>query len=102
MFQQNMRGFLSLQRKILICRGFILKPTKRALTAVKNGTRDFQNRSLYKRLAYISVTITKEFERVYYFNIGKKCFEKQIFFEKLECHFPLKSAMMKNAKWPYQ
>ena len=41
--RQNLRWFLSKHWRTLFLRGFILKPTERALILLKIGTRDFQN-----------------------------------------------------------
>ena len=64
---QNMRWFLSEHRKTLNRRGFILKSTDRIQVSLKNGTKDFQNSIPFKRSAYFSMTITRDFGRFRYF-----------------------------------
>ena len=47
---QNVRWFLSLHREVLP--RFILNSIERPYVPLKNGTRDFKNSSLFKRLAW--------------------------------------------------
>ena len=48
---------------MLFLRGFILKPAERAFILQKKGTRDFQNRSPFERLAYFYVTMLRQRKR---------------------------------------
>ena len=48
---------------MLFLRGFILKPTERALVLLKDGTRDFQNSPPFERSACFYVTVSESFKR---------------------------------------
>ena len=67
---------------MLIRRVFILKPTERTSVLLKNGPRDFQNNSLFKRSAYFHVIITRIIPQVC--NISCEIDEifKSTYFEK--------------------
>ena len=45
-----------------------MKPIERAYVLLKNGTRHFQNRNPFERLACFYVIISEDFERLKYFN----------------------------------
>ena len=49
-------------------RGFILKPTERALVLLKTGTRNFQNSPPFERSACFYVTISGNFEHFQHSN----------------------------------
>ena len=58
--RQNGSSFLSHQRKMLIRKGFILKPRERAWIPLKNGTKVFSNSPPFKISAYFYVIISRD------------------------------------------
>ena len=64
--RQHLCWFLSLHRKTLCPRGFILKSRERAWILLKKGTRDFQNSPPFERLTCFYKTTTENFECFHY------------------------------------
>ena len=73
--------------KTLFLRGFVFKPTERALVFLKNGTRDFQNSPPFERSACFHVTISENFEYFQYFNFETDFLENENFFPKTGAPF---------------
>ena len=87
--------------KTLFLRGFILKPTERALVLLKNCTRDIQNSPRFERSACFYVRISENFSNV--FNTLKQIYWKtKTFFKKLKYRFLIESAKIENASFPFK
>ena len=71
----------------LFLRGFIFKPTERAYVLLKNGTRDLQNSSPFKRSACFYVTISESFKRFQYFHFETDFLENGNSFQKTRVAF---------------
>ena len=59
---------------------FYFQANRKRIGSSKNGTRDFQNSPPFDRSACIYVTISENFERFQYFNVGTDFLEKENFF----------------------
>ena len=68
--------------KTLFLRGFIFKPTERALVLLKNGTRDFLNSPPFERSVCFYVMISEYFEHLQYFNFETDFLENENFLKK--------------------
>ena len=79
---QNLGWFLSEHWETPFLRGFILKPTERAIILLQNSTRDFQNSPPFERSACFYVTISGNFERLQYFNYETNFLENENLFQK--------------------
>ena len=77
----------SQQKKTLLRRGFIFKPTERPYVPLKNGARNFRNSSPFKRLACFYVTITGDCERFTTLALKQVFLKTKTFCRKLECRF---------------
>ena len=76
-------GFcLNTGKRTLFLKGFILKPTERALVFLKIVTRDFQNSPPFDRPACFYVTMTGNFKYFQYFNYETDFLENQNLFQK--------------------
>ena len=67
---------------MLFSRGFILKPTERALVLLKTGTRNFQNSPPFERSACFYVTISGNFEHFQYSNFETNFLENENLYQK--------------------
>ena len=83
---------LNLEKDFFFLRGSILKPSERAQTLLKNGTRDFENTPPFERSA---CDIQWKF-------LNQIFWKTKTFFKKLEYSFSVESTKIENASFPYK
>ena len=72
------------------------------MVLLENGTRDFQNSSLFERSARFYVTSSENFKHFQYFNFEANSWKTKTFFKKLEQLFLVERTKIETASFRYK